>query len=81
MFFSYWDSFENFKEGLPSKDEFYSTLTNRAVSDKNFEHVLNVWKSFKIKTMKNYHGLYLNVDVLLLARLFEAFLKKCKNSF
>ena len=73
MFFSYWDSFENFKEDLPSKDEFYNTLTNRAVSDKNFEHVLNVWKSFKINTMKNYHGLYLNVDVLLLARLFEAF--------
>ena len=42
----YWNSFERFKEGVPSKDKLYNTLTNRAISDRNYEHVLNVWKIF-----------------------------------
>ena len=37
-------NFEKFKEELPSKEKFYSSLTNRKVSDKEYEHVLNVWK-------------------------------------
>lgn len=32
---NYWDSFEKFKEGSSSKDEFFNSLTNDAVSDKN----------------------------------------------
>ena len=35
-------SFIQLKEGLPSKDEYYNTLNNRAISDKNHEFVLNV---------------------------------------
>ena len=44
----YWDSFEKFKEGLPSKVKLYNALVNRAISDKNCEHVLNVQKTFKL---------------------------------
>ena len=33
--------FENFKEELPSKERFYSSLTNKKVNDKENEHVLN----------------------------------------
>ena len=45
--FDYWDSFEKFKEGLPSKNKFYNTLANCAISDKNYEYVLsNVLQSF-----------------------------------
>ena len=59
--FSYncWDRFEKFKEGLPNKDKCYNTLTNRAMSDKNYEKVSNVWKVFKMNNMKDYQGLYL----------------------
>ena len=35
--------FEKFKEELPSKEKFYSSLTNRKIIEKEFEHVLNVW--------------------------------------
>ena len=35
-------SLEKFKEGLPSKDKFYNSVTNRAISGKNFEDVLSV---------------------------------------
>ena len=32
---------EKFKEELPSKENFYSSLTDRKISDKKCEHVLN----------------------------------------
>ena len=35
------------------------------------EHVFNVWKAFKMKAMKDYYDLYLNVYVLLLACIFK----------
>ena len=63
--------FEKFKEELPSKEKFYSWLTGRKISDKEYEHVLNVWNKFEMKTMKDYHDLYLKCDILLLADVFE----------
>ena len=50
---------EKFKEELPSKKKFHSLLTERKISDKEYEHVLNVWNKFEMKTMKGYHDLYL----------------------
>ena len=55
--------FEKFKEELPRKEEFYGPLTNRKISDKEYEHVLNVWKKFEMKTRENYHDLYLKCQV------------------
>ena len=37
----YMRDFEKFKEELPSKGKFYSSLTNRKIDDKEYEHVLN----------------------------------------
>ena len=51
-------------------------MTNHAITDKNYEHVVNVWKAFKMNNMKNYHDLYFKVDALLLAFcVFETFRK------
>ena len=61
---------EKFKEQLPSKEIFYS-----------YEHVLNVWKKFKTKTVKNYHDLYLKCDVSLLADVFEKFRNKSLKNY
>ena len=72
---------KNFKEGLPSKDRFYNTLTNQEISDKNHEHVLNVWEAFKMNTMKDYHDLHLKINVLSLTCVSETFRKKSINSF
>ena len=38
----YWGSFKKFQEVLPCKDEFYNTLTNCSINDKNGELGLNV---------------------------------------
>ena len=35
--------FERFTEELPSKEKFYGLLTDRKVSDKEYDYVLNVF--------------------------------------
>ena len=59
--YEYMTDFEKFKEELPSKEKFYSSITHRKVSDKEYEHVSSVWKKFEIKTIKDYHDLFENV--------------------
>ena len=49
-------------------------LTDRKNSDKEYEDVLNLWNKFDIKTVKDYHDLYLKkYDILLLADIFGKF--------
>ena len=61
------------KKNYQAKEEFYSSLTGKKFSDKEYDHVLNVWKKFEMKTMKGYDDLYLKCQVLLLADVFEKF--------
>ena len=42
-------------------------LTGKKISDKELEHVFKVWNKFEMKTIKDYHNLYLKCDALLLA--------------
>ena len=39
--------FQKFKEQLPSKEKFYSSLTGKKIRNKEYEHGLNVWNKFK----------------------------------
>ena len=74
--YEYMNDFENFKEKLLSKEKFCRSLTNRKINDNKYELVFNVWNKFKMKTMKDYHDLYLKCDVLFLADVFEKLKKK-----
>ena len=65
--------FETFKEEIPSNEKFYRLLTDRTIRAKEYEDVLNVWRKFGMKTMKDYHNWHLKCDVLLLADVFEKF--------
>ena len=56
--YEYMSDFEKFKEELASKEKFYSSLTDRKISDKEYEHVLNLWNIFEMKTMKDYRNFY-----------------------
>ena len=75
--YEYMDSEEKFKEGKPSQKAFFSKLTGKGISNKNYSHVLNVWNSFNMESMKDYHKLYNETDVLLLADVFENFRDLC----
>ena len=76
--YDYMDSFKRFNETqLPEKQDFYSILNNEHISDEQYEHAQNVWNKFHLKTMGDYHDLYLKSDIVLLADVFENFRKTC----
>ena len=76
--YDYMDSFVKFNnKKLPSKDEFYSTLNNENISNEDYKHAKNIWKTFDIKNMGEYHDLYLKSDILLLSDVFENFRNTC----
>ena len=75
--YDFMDSFEKFNEKLPSKEEFYSILNDEDITDDQYKHAQNVWNTFNLKNMGEYHDLYLKSDILLLADVFENFRKTC----
>ena len=74
-------NFGKFKEVLPSKEKFYSSLTSKKVSDKEYDNILKVWSKIEMKTMIDYHDLYLKCDILLLADEFEKFRNISLNNY
>ena len=80
--YEYMDSPERFKETkLPPKAAFYSRLNGEDIGDKDYEHVKKVWEMFEMKTLQDYHNLYNEVDVLLLADVFENFIIICIENY
>ena len=60
---------------------FYSILQDQPIIDDDYAHAQNVWNTFQIANMGEYHDLYLKSDVLLLADVFENFRSLCLNVF
>ena len=80
--YDYMDSFSKFNEtNLPNKEDFYSLLLDEPISDDQYRHAQNVWDAFQIKNLGEYHDLYLESDVLLLADVFENFRKTCLKHY
>ena len=80
--YEYMDSLEKLKETqLPPKEAFYSRLNDEDISDENYDHAHKVWKTFGMRTMRDYHDLYNQADVLLLADVFENFRNICCKNY
>ena len=79
--YDYVTSINKLKETkLPSKDEF-SKLYDEEILDEDYQHAINVWKTFNCQTLQDYHDLYLKTDVLLLADVFENLRKTCLKHY
>jgi hypothetical protein len=80
--YDWFDSAEKLNDVcLPSKDDFYSRLSDEHITIDEYERANKVWETFSCKTFKDYHDLYLMTDVLLLADVFQNFRKFCINTY
>ena len=76
------DTLERLKETkLPPKESFYSKLNNEDISDEDYTHAKKVWEVFEMKHLQDYHNLYNETDVLLLADVFENFKNLCLENY
>ena len=76
------DSWERFNEtSVPSKEDFYSNLNMENIDDID-KHGNNVFKRFELKSLGQYHDLYVQRDTLLLAAdAFENFWDMCIKEY
>ena len=73
------DSFERFQEPqLPSKDTFYSSLTEEDISEIDDTHAQRVFNHFN---MTDYGNFYQLTEVILLADVFENFRNVCLQHY
>ena len=68
-------------EQLPSKEQFYSRLTEEEITNDGYKKAKQIWKHFDIKNMGAYHDLFLKTDVLLLTDVFENFRDMCLSFY
>ncbi|XP_048581405.1 uncharacterized protein LOC125561322 [Nematostella vectensis] len=66
---------------LPQREAFHSILNGTEISEEDHLHARRVWEVFGMGTMRDYHNLYLESDVLLLADVFENFRDVCLKNY
>ena len=72
------NSWERFNETLlPPKKPFYSELSLEDIKDKDYLHAQKAWEEFEIRSLSEYHDLYVQTDTLLFADVCEKFRDKC----
>ena len=63
--YEYMDSWEIFnEESLPHKKAFYSELNLEDITDKGYAYAQQVWEVFGIKNLGEYHGLYVQCNLI-----------------
>ena len=80
--YEYMDGWDKFNEtSIPSKESFYSKLTMENISETDYRHANNVFKTLKRNNLGDFHDLYVQSDTLLLADVFENFRKACIKTY
>jgi hypothetical protein len=60
--YEYMNGLDRLEEtSLPPKTRFFSSLTGDDISDTNYKRAKDVWNAFDMKTMRDYHDLYLKL--------------------
>ena len=65
----YMDSWERFNETLPNKKAFYSELHSGDITDNDYVHAQNVFKTLELKSLGDYYDLHVQSDTCLLMYL------------
>jgi hypothetical protein len=82
MPYEYLDHIDKLSVGkLPAKKDFYDTLSARDIAEEEYKHATTIWHAFECKNMREYLELYLKLDVLLLAAVFESFRESSFRDF
>jgi len=81
--YSFMDDWKKFKVNVTELciEDFKNDLTGDEISIEDFDFYKSICKRFNIKTLDDYHDLYLKSDVLLLADVFENFRTMCKEYY
>ena len=66
---------------LPDKEAFYSNLNMEDITDVDYKHAKRVFKNLSNKNLGDYHDLYVQSDILLLADVFENFRNMCNKIY
>ena len=70
--YEYMDSWNKFNQDkLPQMNNFYIELTMENITNSDYRHAQRVFKTFYNKNLGDYHDLYVQSDVLLVAHVFE----------
>ena len=69
--YSYMDSFEKFSEPIPGPECFYNELTETDIEADEYSRLEEACVVFNITNLGELHDLYLKIDVLILASVFE----------
>ena len=73
-----YDDWEKINEVLlGEKENFYSHLNMKDITDADYAHTNRVCKDFKIKNLGDYLDLYLQSDTLVLIDVFENSRSRC----
>ena len=76
--YEYIDDWEKFnKTSLLEKEDFYSHLNVKDITDADYVHAKKVCKDFEIGNLGEYHDLYVQSNKVLLVDLFENFKNMC----
>ena len=69
-----WTVLKSFlKNELPDRCELFKSLKDEFSSEKDYLDAINVWNTFKMNRISDFHDLYLKPDVLLFLVVFEKF--------
>jgi hypothetical protein len=66
---------------LPEMTSFYDPLSEKHISEQDYDHAKRVWDHFSCNSLEDYMRIYLTSDVTLLADVFETYRFFFKEKF
>jgi hypothetical protein len=72
--YDWFDSLEKLNHtSVPSQGDFFNKLSNKHISNEDYDTIKRVWRETGCRTWKDYHDWYLKADVFGLCDVFESF--------